>query len=79
MRHQPKLKKGRKMTKKKNLDELVQTAVEETLEQMGDEIAQRVARRLISDPDLSQYTRQLAVKEAAQTDPHKMFNPEAGP
>lgn len=67
------------MTKKKNLDELVQTAVEETLEQMGDEIAQRVARRLISDPELSQYTRQLAAKEAAQADPHKMFNPEAGP
>ncbi len=67
------------MTKKKNLDELVQNAVEETLEQMGDEIAQRVTRRLISDPELSQFTRPLAAQEAVQVNPHKMFNPEAGP
>jgi len=67
------------MTKKEKLDEIVHDAVEETLVHMSDQIACLVAKRLKSDPQLSQFTHQMAEEDAVIASGHKMCNPAAGP
>jgi Arc/MetJ-type ribon-helix-helix transcriptional regulator len=73
------MKGNSKMSKKKKLDDVVHDAVEETLEQMGDQIADLVAKRLKSNPELSEFTNRVAQDDAAIARSHKMCNPGAGP
>ena len=66
----------------KKLDQIVHSAVEETLEEMGDQIAARVKARLVLSEELANHPI-LGEDKVPSKDrisrPHKMFNPEAGP